>query len=183
MVQTALYSLKLDQLSALLSLSFIIVHFCFLHNFFSVLQSIWSLLTQCSHLFGGLLASIGYHLVGQLQLMMRRSFTGKLFSWVYQLSFTQVTFSTVLLHILFCFHRLTITFLAFDVFFVVICVVVACVIGIAVCCCLPCIIAILYAVADQVGLCIYVYFYCLKFWHSHIIECTPQIGRSFQRGY
>lgn len=47
--------------------------------------------------------------------------------------------------------RLTITFLAFDVFFVVICVAVACIIGIAVCCCLPCIIAILYAVADQEG--------------------------------
>ncbi|KAF5952961.1 hypothetical protein HYC85_010905 [Camellia sinensis] len=47
--------------------------------------------------------------------------------------------------------RLCITFLAFDVFFVVICVAVACVIGIAVCCCLPCIIAILYAVADQEG--------------------------------
>jgi hypothetical protein len=41
-------------------------------------------------------------------------------------------------------------FLAFDVFFVVFCVALACVIGIAVCCCLPCIIAILYAVADQV---------------------------------
>ena len=48
------------------------------------------------------------------------------------------------------FCRLCITFLAFDVFFVVICVAVACIIGIAVCCCLPCIIAILYAVADQV---------------------------------
>ncbi|KVH89128.1 hypothetical protein Ccrd_008886 [Cynara cardunculus var. scolymus] len=46
---------------------------------------------------------------------------------------------------------LCITFLAFDVFFVVICVAVACVVGIAVCCCLPCIIAILYAVADQEG--------------------------------
>lgn len=46
--------------------------------------------------------------------------------------------------------RLCLTFLAFDVFFVVICVAVACLIGIAVCCCLPCIIAILYAVADQV---------------------------------
>ncbi|KAK3021430.1 hypothetical protein RJ639_045619 [Escallonia herrerae] len=46
-------------------------------------------------------------------------------------------------------YWLCITFLAFDVFFVVICVAVACVIGIAVCCCLPCIIAILYAVADQ----------------------------------
>ncbi|XP_051145358.1 E3 ubiquitin-protein ligase At1g63170-like isoform X2 [Andrographis paniculata] len=46
-------------------------------------------------------------------------------------------------------YWLCITFLAFDVFFVVICVAVACVIGLAVCCCLPCIIALLYAVADQ----------------------------------
>ncbi|XP_057780644.1 E3 ubiquitin-protein ligase At1g12760-like [Salvia miltiorrhiza] len=48
-------------------------------------------------------------------------------------------------------YWLSITFLAFDVFFVVICVAVACIVGIAVCCCLPCIIAILYAVADQEG--------------------------------
>lgn len=48
-------------------------------------------------------------------------------------------------------YWLCIVFLAFDVFFVVICVAVACVIGIAVCCCLPCIIAILYTVADQEG--------------------------------
>ena len=48
-----------------------------------------------------------------------------------------------------CF-RLSIVFLGFDVFFVVFCVALACVIGIAVCCCLPCIIAVLYAVADQV---------------------------------
>ncbi|KAG5538465.1 hypothetical protein RHGRI_019142 [Rhododendron griersonianum] len=48
-------------------------------------------------------------------------------------------------------YWLCITFLAFDVFFVVICVAVACVIGIAVCCCLPCIIALLYAVADQLS--------------------------------
>lgn len=41
-------------------------------------------------------------------------------------------------------------FLGFDVFFVVFCVALACVIGIAVCCCLPCIIAVLYAVAEQV---------------------------------
>ncbi|XP_034887997.1 E3 ubiquitin-protein ligase At1g63170 isoform X3 [Populus alba] len=49
-------------------------------------------------------------------------------------------------------HRLywlCIVFLGFDVFFVVFCVALACVIGIAVCCCLPCIIAILYAVTDQ----------------------------------
>lgn len=46
--------------------------------------------------------------------------------------------------------RLCIVFLAFDVFFIVFCVAVACLVGIAICCCLPCIIAILYAVADQV---------------------------------
>ncbi|XP_008803038.2 E3 ubiquitin-protein ligase At1g12760-like isoform X2 [Phoenix dactylifera] len=48
-------------------------------------------------------------------------------------------------------YWLCIVFLAFDVFFVVFCVALACVIGVAVCCCLPCIIAILYAVADQEG--------------------------------
>ncbi|KAL6280297.1 hypothetical protein ACE6H2_017178 [Prunus campanulata] len=47
--------------------------------------------------------------------------------------------------------RLCIIFLGFDVFFVVFCVALACIIGIAVCCCLPCIIALLYAVADQDG--------------------------------
>lgn len=57
------------------------------------------------------------------------------------------------------FSRLSITFLAFDVFFVVICVAVACVVGIAVCCCLPCIIAILYAVADQVLSYVIVFFF------------------------
>ena len=41
-------------------------------------------------------------------------------------------------------------FLAFDVFFAVFCVAVACFIGIALCCCLPCVIAILYALAGQV---------------------------------
>ncbi|KAG6505778.1 E3 ubiquitin-protein ligase At4g11680-like [Zingiber officinale] len=46
-------------------------------------------------------------------------------------------------------YWLCIVFLAFDVFFVLFCVALACVIGLAVCCCLPCIIAILYAVADQ----------------------------------
>ncbi|KAF8380299.1 hypothetical protein HHK36_027781 [Tetracentron sinense] len=48
-------------------------------------------------------------------------------------------------------YWLCIIFLAFDVFFVTFCVALACVIGIAVCCCLPCIIAILYAVAAQEG--------------------------------
>lgn len=48
-------------------------------------------------------------------------------------------------------YWLSVVFLGFDVFFVVFCVALACVIGIAVCCCLPCIIAVLYAVADQEG--------------------------------
>lgn len=48
-------------------------------------------------------------------------------------------------------YWLCIVFLAFDVFFVVFCVALACIIGIAVCCCLPCIIAVLYAVVDQEG--------------------------------
>ena len=47
--------------------------------------------------------------------------------------------------------RLAVVFLAFDVFFAIFCVVLACLIGIALCCCLPCIIAILYAVAGQVS--------------------------------
>ncbi|KAG4999284.1 hypothetical protein AAZX31_08G045400 [Glycine max] len=48
-------------------------------------------------------------------------------------------------------YWLTVVFLAFDVFFAIFCVVLACLIGIALCCCLPCIIAILYAVAGQEG--------------------------------
>ncbi|KAM1416095.1 hypothetical protein ACFX2I_007676 [Malus domestica] len=47
--------------------------------------------------------------------------------------------------------RLCIIFLGFDVFFVVFCVALACMIGIEVCCCLPCIFALLYAVTDQDG--------------------------------
>ncbi|KAL2904646.1 E3 ubiquitin protein ligase RIE1 [Bienertia sinuspersici] len=46
---------------------------------------------------------------------------------------------------------LTVVYLAFDVFFAIFCVVLACLIGIALCCCLPCIIAILYTVAGQEG--------------------------------
>ncbi|RZC11014.1 E3 ubiquitin-protein ligase isoform B [Glycine soja] len=46
-------------------------------------------------------------------------------------------------------YWLCIAFLGFDVFFVVFCMALACIVGIAVCCCLPCIIALLYAVADQ----------------------------------
>ncbi|MQL96256.1 hypothetical protein Taro_028933 [Colocasia esculenta] len=47
--------------------------------------------------------------------------------------------------------RLTVVFLAFDVFFAVFCILLACIIGVALCCCLPCIIAILYAVTGQEG--------------------------------
>ncbi|XP_055809506.1 E3 ubiquitin-protein ligase At4g11680-like isoform X2 [Solanum dulcamara] len=46
-------------------------------------------------------------------------------------------------------YWLCIVFLAFDVFFVVFLFVTACVIGLGICCCLPCIIAVLYAVADK----------------------------------
>ncbi|KAK8567508.1 hypothetical protein V6N13_105474 [Hibiscus sabdariffa] len=48
-------------------------------------------------------------------------------------------------------YWLAVVFLAFDVFFAIFCVILACLIGIALCCCLPCIIAILYAVAGQEG--------------------------------
>ncbi|KAK7251651.1 hypothetical protein RIF29_35027 [Crotalaria pallida] len=48
-------------------------------------------------------------------------------------------------------YWLAVVFLAFDVFFAIFCVVLACLIGIALCCCLPCIIAFLYAVAGQDG--------------------------------
>ncbi|KAG6784740.1 hypothetical protein POTOM_010441 [Populus tomentosa] len=46
-------------------------------------------------------------------------------------------------------YWLCIAFLAADTLFVIICIAVACLIGIAVCCFLPCIIGILYAMADQ----------------------------------
>ncbi|KAK8587964.1 hypothetical protein V6N13_086923 [Hibiscus sabdariffa] len=48
-------------------------------------------------------------------------------------------------------YWLCVTFLALDMVFVVICVAVACLIGLAVCCCLPCIIAILYTLTDRDG--------------------------------
>ncbi|KAH9732131.1 RING-type domain-containing protein [Citrus sinensis] len=48
-------------------------------------------------------------------------------------------------------YWLCVTFLAFDVVFVMICVGVACLIGIAVCCCLPCILGILYALTEREG--------------------------------
>ncbi|KAK4354608.1 hypothetical protein RND71_026802 [Anisodus tanguticus] len=47
-------------------------------------------------------------------------------------------------------YWLCIVFLAFDVFFVVFLLVMACAIGLGLCCCLPCIVAVLYAVADKI---------------------------------
>ncbi|KAJ0242890.1 putative RING zinc finger protein [Hirschfeldia incana] len=60
-----------------------------------------------------------------------------------------VTGGDILLQNAWRLYWLTFVFLAFDVFFAVFCVVLACLIGIALCCCLPCIIALLYAVAGQ----------------------------------
>ncbi|KAL8141660.1 hypothetical protein V2J09_014692 [Rumex salicifolius] len=48
-------------------------------------------------------------------------------------------------------YWLCVVFLAFDVFFVIFCVALASVIAVAVCCCLPCIIAVLYVLADRSG--------------------------------
>ncbi|XP_022146453.1 E3 ubiquitin protein ligase RIE1 [Momordica charantia] len=48
-------------------------------------------------------------------------------------------------------YWMAVIFLTFDVLFAIFCVVLACLIGIALCCCLPCIIAILYAIAGQEG--------------------------------
>ncbi|KAF3331559.1 E3 ubiquitin protein ligase RIE1 isoform X2 [Carex littledalei] len=48
-------------------------------------------------------------------------------------------------------YWVTVIFLSFDVFFAIFCVALACFIGIALCCCLPCVIALLYAFAGQDG--------------------------------
>lgn len=48
-------------------------------------------------------------------------------------------------------YWLCITFLVLDLFFILFCVALASVIAAAVCCCLPCIIAILYVLADRGG--------------------------------
>lgn len=48
-------------------------------------------------------------------------------------------------------YWLAVVFLAFDVFFAIFCIMLACIIGIALCCCFPCIIAFLYVVAGQEG--------------------------------
>ncbi|CAL0330938.1 unnamed protein product [Lupinus luteus] len=48
-------------------------------------------------------------------------------------------------------YWLCIAFLCFDVLFVLFCIVLACIVGLAICCCLPCIIALMYAVSDQDG--------------------------------
>lgn len=65
-------------------------------------------------------------------------------------SFVPLVVSALFLSFAVYLCRLTVVYLAFDVFFAIFCVVLACLIGIALCCCLPCIIAILYTVAGQV---------------------------------
>ncbi|CAL0308386.1 unnamed protein product [Lupinus luteus] len=49
------------------------------------------------------------------------------------------------------FYRLRVVFLGFDVFFVILCVLLVCLIGIAVCCSMPCVVAFLYTLAVQEG--------------------------------
>lgn len=117
----------------------------------AVLQNIWSLQTQCFHSSGGSLGSTGYLQVVKLWHVILLCFTGQSLSFSFLVQFLM---SVSLWNPNFCnvtCCRLCIIFLGFDVFFVVFCVALACIIGIAVCCCLPCIIAILYAVADQVA--------------------------------
>ncbi|XP_042424207.1 E3 ubiquitin protein ligase RIE1-like [Zingiber officinale] len=48
-------------------------------------------------------------------------------------------------------YWLTVVFLAFDMFFAVFCVMLACAVGIALCCCLPCLIAFFHAIVGQEG--------------------------------
>ncbi|KAG6533957.1 hypothetical protein ZIOFF_007836 [Zingiber officinale] len=48
-------------------------------------------------------------------------------------------------------YWLTVVFLAFDMFFAVFCVMLACAVGIALCCCLPCLIAFVHAIVGQEG--------------------------------
>ncbi|XP_076904333.1 E3 ubiquitin protein ligase RIE1-like [Bidens hawaiensis] len=73
------------------------------------------------------------------------------FVWWLTGFYWMVSGGEVLLHNAPRLYWLTVVFLAFDVFFAIFCVVLACLIGIALCCCLPCIIAILYAIAGQEG--------------------------------
>ncbi|KAF8398168.1 hypothetical protein HHK36_017094 [Tetracentron sinense] len=47
--------------------------------------------------------------------------------------------------------RLAVVFLAFDVFFAIFCITLACIIGFALCCCMPFFVAILYAMAVREG--------------------------------
>ncbi|KAK1437688.1 hypothetical protein QVD17_03484 [Tagetes erecta] len=73
------------------------------------------------------------------------------FAWWLIGLYWMVSGGEILLHRAPRLYWLTVVFLAFDVFFAIFCVVLACLVGIALCCCLPCIIAILYAVAGQEG--------------------------------
>lgn len=58
--------------------------------------------------------------------------------------------------------RLSVVFLTFDALFAIFCIALACIIGIALCCCLPCVIAILCAVIGQVRMEVFWFFRCSK---------------------
>ncbi|GMH15144.1 hypothetical protein Nepgr_016985 [Nepenthes gracilis] len=96
---------------------------------------------------------------GTLGVSRRTSFTKRCesvntmasFLWWIVGFYWVVSGGDVLLHDAPLLYWLTVVFLAVDVFFAIFCVILACLIGIALCCCLPCIIAILYAVAGQEG--------------------------------
>jgi integrator complex subunit 11 len=103
--------------------------------------------------------SDGDDAVGTLGISTRSSFTKRCesantmasFLWWIVGFYWVVSGGDILLQIAPRLYWLAVVFLAFDVFFAIFCVVLACLIGIALCCCLPCIIAILYAVAGQEG--------------------------------
>ncbi|KAB2620073.1 E3 ubiquitin protein ligase RIE1 [Pyrus ussuriensis x Pyrus communis] len=73
-------------------------------------------------------------------------------------------------------YWLAVVFLAFDVFFAIFCVVLACLIGVALCCCLPCIIAILYTVAGQEGASEADLSFLPKYWFRANSEEKPSVG-------
>ena len=98
-------------------------------------------------------------------------------------------FSCVLTLLLWCMNyfstmvvvcRLCVTFLAIDIVIVLICLLVACLVGIAVCCCLPCILAFLSVMGDKV-LCTFLpcfYFYYFDIASSLILCLTDNQYRA-----
>lgn len=143
--------------------SFVLVcshNFCFLTAIFSCcICSLWSCFFFNYHLDKSVFPLFGYLpwisillICGLLIFLFTRRRVKKFHINYYLFAFYPQTIYTffVLVYLILYICRLAVVFLAFDVFFAIFCVVLACLIGIALCCCLPCIIAILYAVAGQV---------------------------------